>query len=177
MRKNPVRIAFGYKSGVGKDSAGEYIKYIFPNVKLLKFSSPVYEVCRQIQIIAGKPQEKDRKLLQFIGEGMKNVYADEYVWVKIAEEKINEIIRNDPLTPIVITDLRFPGEIEMLRKYDFVITNIVRNNVKKIDHYTEKLLDSYDKFDYVIENSSTLSEFCEKINSILIDLPVNLKYQ
>lgn len=172
IQKKRIRIAFGHKARSGKDTAAEYIKRVIPHATIIHFSDPVYGICANIQAIAGKPAKKDRKLLQFIGEGLKDVYDDRAIWVRVAELRIRQILASNENASIVIADLRFPEEAEMLRGYGFTLVNIIRNidrDSPEFHSYPEVALDKY-KFDREIYNVFSVAELQKKIDAILSDL-------
>lgn len=71
----------------------------------------------------------------------------------------------------IITDCRFPNELEAVKQHQGVTINIRRDNASKQSeaslHPSETALDDA-TFDYVIDNNGTLEELIEKIKNILI---------
>ena len=71
----------------------------------------------------------------------------------------------------IITDMRFPNEMEAVELREGLTIRVVRNNgTRAIDinpHASETALDNA-KFDYTIENDGTLDELVEKVRAILI---------
>ena len=84
----------------------------------------------------------------------------------------------------IITDVRFPNEVEAIKKRDGFIIRLQHEPFKWIDndalametgkniphvkeHYSETALDLY-KFDYVINNNGTILELIEEVQQILI---------
>src|SRR5579885_1162044 len=108
MANSGLKIAFGNKSRVGKDTAADYIIHRYGGIRL-RFSKGVYDIGTDIQKILNKPIEKDPKLLQWIGLGLREVYG-ENIWVDMVKKQIDNITHN--VSPkeapnMVITDLRF----------------------------------------------------------------------
>jgi hypothetical protein len=117
----------------------------------------------------GKEQNIDvigasyRKLARTLGTewGRNLIHPD--VWVNIAEQKI---IHTE--APICIDDLRFPNELELLRRHDFALVKVVRD-VSRSDadsHKSDVSLRDFDSWDHVIENNGTLEELCSKVRDI-----------
>ena len=117
----------------------------------------------------GKEQDIDvigasyRKLARTLGTdwGRKLIHPD--IWVRVAEQKI---IHTE--APVCIDDLRFPNELELLRRYDFALVKVVRD-VSRSDADTDKSdvsLRDFDGWDHVIENNGTLEELCSKARGI-----------
>jgi len=72
----------------------------------------------------------------------------------------------------IITDMRFPNEMEAVVKKSGVTIRIVRENLTSFEnmltpHSSETALDDAD-FDYTINNNSTLERLVETVRTILI---------
>ena len=117
----------------------------------------------------GKEQNIDvigasyRKLARTLGTewGRNLIHPD--AWVNVAEQKI---IHTE--APICIDDLRFPNELELLRRHDFALVKVVRD-VSRSDadsHKSDVSLRDFDEWDHVIENNGTLEELCSKVRDI-----------
>ena len=75
---------------------------------------------------------------------------------------------------VIITDVRFPNELEAIKKYNGVTIRVNRGLVERTgkmiqgpEHISETALDDA-KFDYVIENNGTIEELIEQVKKILI---------
>lgn len=92
-----------------------------------------------------------RAILQKVGTDLLRDGLDEDIWVKVAANKINEICAKNPNARIVVSDCRFPNEIETLRKlggYGVRVTRI--GQVSRDTHSSETSLDTF-HFDYHIQ--------------------------
>ena len=74
---------------------------------------------------------------------------------------------------VIITDMRFPNELEAVKKHNCITIRINRGLVERTgkmiqepEHISETALDSYTEFDYVIENDSTIEDLIEKVKNI-----------
>lgn len=68
-----------------------------------------------------------RLMLQKIGtESFRNVISED-IWIAVLEFEIERLTKNDPNVNIVITDCRFPNEIDIIKKYNGKIIHIHRN--------------------------------------------------
>jgi hypothetical protein len=96
-----------------------------------------------------------RELLIRIGNGCREVVHPN-VWIN---EFINRY-RANPV-PMIVTDLRYPNEMEAIRNLGGVIVRIESNRSNPIDHISETALDDCDDFDFIICNhkDSTLEDF------------------
>ena len=64
-----------------------------------------------------------------------------------------ELIKKDNSTLAIITDARFPDEIDIAREYGAKSLRLLRNPLND-DHKSETALDNYTQFDVVLDNSS-----------------------
>jgi len=186
-----LKIAFSGKAGSGKDTACDYIVDVLKQDKnmgsyKLKFAKPVYNLADYIQgFILGVPIHKDRLLLQTIGTSMKDVYGED-VWVNIMRKSINGIMKSNKeiedntyynIKPfsILISDLRFKNEADMLRENGFILVRLNRvmhkddlsNVATTSTHISETSLDDYDKFDYIIDNNGQLNDLYAQLHYIM----------
>jgi len=105
-----------------------------------------------------------RYMLQTLGTEFGRDLIDENVWCNIGEENINRL--HDKFdSPIVVTDLRFQNEFDMIKRLGGVTINIIRsdnpsqalvNGAK--DHASNHGLD-LSQIDHTIYNNGTLEEF------------------
>lgn len=165
-----MKIAFGYKMGVGKDEAVCYLAKKFGGVKI-SFSEPLYDIMHYAQDICGFPREKDRKFLQYVGtEWARNKNND--VWVNIA---INKSYSNKNEN-FYISDLRFPNEFETLKRTGWTCVKIIRSHQEdrkgsgSHSHSSETCLDGVldEQWDYIIYNLGSLKDFYNKLD-VLVD--------
>lgn len=69
----------------------------------------------------------------------------------------------------IITDTRFPNEIEAVKERGGLNFQVIRPSIKRIDeHLSETALDGYDGFDEVIINEGTREDLIFKLKDILI---------
>ena len=158
-----MRIAFGHKARTGKDAAAKYMQSKYGG-HILRFASPVYDIHNFILQRLDIPIIKNPKLLQFLGEGLKEVFEDNALWAKELDRELAQYCD----TNIFIPDLRFKCEFQMLKDRGFTTVKINRSN-RPIDrdpnHKSEIDLDDI-TFDYVIDNDKTLDEFYLKLEQI-----------
>lgn len=123
------------------------------------------------------PQFSPRFALQHIGTEVLRDHFNENIWLFAAER---EIIKHDR---VVISDVRFPNEIDMIRSYDGLLLRVVRG--PEPDWYEtarndpSKMIEKYPKihyseyawtnteFDSVINNNDTHTELRHNIISVL----------
>lgn len=105
-----------------------------------------------------------RELLQKVGTEVCRVINPD-IWINIMEQKIKFYLNTLYGYDLVITDVRFKNEAEMILKYSPVLIRINRDNVEKSDHISETDLDDFE-FKYVIDNNGTFDELFEQVYSI-----------
>lgn len=106
-----------------------------------------------------------RVLLQTYGTEIARRRFDDQFWVKKMAERINNDIETDA---IIVTDVRFPNEIEdihdFIKGWRIVPIRIERNiprNALIQEHPSETALDAYKFWEFIIDNNGTLEEFKE----------------
>lgn len=163
-----MKIAFGYKMGVGKDTAVSFLikKY---GGKHISFASPIYDILNYAQERCGFKKEKDRHFLQYIGTEWARK-KDKNVWINIAIESANK--KNN-----FISDLRFKNEFTALKNDGWICVKIYRENID-VDrtgsgngkHSSEIELDSVsdEEWDYVVYNNISLENFLKQIDEIYL---------
>jgi len=116
----------------------------------------------------GKPLSA-RDVMQVVGTDIFRK-LDTNVWVR---STINKIIRDKP-DLAVITDCRFPNEVDSIRNSGGKVIRLTRNPFQS-DHISETILDkdNYDwsNFDYVVDNSDvTLLDQFTQIKKLLEEI-------
>mgnify|MGYP002508388347 CR=1 FL=1 len=171
-------IGFAGRMKSGKDTSAAYakekiIRWKGSNYEVQKmaFAEPLKEICMEFMGLnkyecydqEGKAEYNEfwgmtnREILQRVGDGMRKTVHPDF-WTKIMEERIAECVDNG--TFFIITDVRYPNEAELIRKYGGKIVQIQRDAVEPntgIDHPSERPL-SQDHVDYVIHNNGTLHD-------------------
>lgn len=107
-----------------------------------------------------------REVMQFVGTDIfRNIDSD--IWVKAT---INKIFNENPKVAI-ITDCRFPNEVEAIKNIGGKVFRLTRNKFNS-DHESECILDkdryNWDNFDYILDNENiSLKEQFEQIKTIM----------
>lgn len=173
----------------GKDTIANYLchKYGFNRIA---FADPLKEACKILfgfndeQLYGSLKETPDkywfgltpRSILQFIGTDlfrnlMKELHQElkDDFWL-LCMNKSN-ILKEGKY--IVISDVRFPNECEMIKKLGGIIIRVNRPSVNtKIDlHNSEKLILTLD-VDYEIQNNNSIQELNKKVDQILFDIEI-----
>jgi hypothetical protein len=172
----------------GKDTTGEYLidKY---NYKRFAFADVIKDICKTIfgfddeQLHGNKKETVDeywdttpRELLQFIGTDLfRNQIGTvlpkigENIWVEVLKKKIIDRLKNNPDEKIVVTDVRFQNELQMIKDLGGCIVRINRTSEINISnenssnvHISESFIDDF-AVDYDILNNGSLEDLHEKI--------------
>jgi len=179
------------KAGSGKDTVGDYLceKYGFIKMTLaepLKSSVKemfllddftVYDREEREKPLPDFPEWSARKLFQFIGTDLMRKQFDDALWVKL----LNKRIMQSEKEKIVVTDIRFPNEIDNIRNlgnkngYHVDFIKVVRpgydgKSVGISNHESE----SYDLMSgYKILNDSSIDYLYESADFILSQIRSN----
>jgi len=111
-----------------------------------------------------------RTLLQIYGTNIARQRFDDQFWIKKLAERINNDNKSDV---IIITDARFPNEIEDIHEFvddcrivPIRIERVLDRNDIINEHPSEIALDDYKFWEYIIDNNSSLEDF--KSSSIYV---------
>ncbi len=179
----PNIIGFTGRKFNGKDTAAKQL--INDGYTPMSFAEPIKQVAKLLfgfsenQVNGNQKEEIDarwntspREVLQFIGtelfrEQITRLLPDigSEFWVKSLENRIPKD------TDIVITDVRFPNEVDMIHRLGGKIIRVKRN-IQVNDsgtHISEKHIDKL-VVDYDIENNGTIEQLHEKVNDIVRNL-------
>jgi len=113
-----------------------------------------------------------RILLQVYGTEIFRNRVNTNYWV----DKVIEQIKESDKQYFVITDLRFPNEIDYFKEaiqciyVDVNSIRINRDSVPENNHISETALDNYDDFDYVVYNNSTIEDLHSKLDKIIKEI-------
>ena len=151
------------KAGSGKNTSANYIKeyYEEKGKKVV-----ITEISKYLKLFAyellnwdGKRETKPRKFLQDVGSYIRYEAFDEDFLINRLVEDVK--IYEKYVDVVIVADARLPREIDGLKnEYNATAIKIINKfndyelkNEEKV-HETEVALNSYDKFDYVIENET-----------------------
>jgi hypothetical protein len=197
-------VAFSGKVGSGKDYVAEHFfkpvaskldksnklsgRYcIVTFADLLKYTAIAQSKVTYVNAYHCKTQES-RRVLQIMGtEQGRDVYGG-YVWVNGLIAQMRAHYERNQITHFIITDLRFPEELDFLNHMNAVTIRIhapIRNEARlrqeangdeelyqKIKHHaSETALDNYTGWTLVFENDEgkgTMTNFKDQVNKLNI---------
>ena len=155
-------IAFTGGMGTGKTTAANIVIATYENAYKKSFAAPVKEIATTCFGWDGEKDEKGRKLLQVIVTEAGRAY-DPDIWANKMHEEINARYILD-LDLIVIDDLRFDNEADLIHRLGGKVILIKRNTGIKSDHASEQGIKNYD---IAIENNGDAAELKERLLEIL----------
>ncbi len=120
-----------------------------------------------------------RSILQYIGtEIIRNLISDTFL-IDIMANKIQKIKNKYQNKSIIVTDMRFKNERQLIKNLGGLTVLITRpnqdqdqdqenqNNLDKDVHSSENSLGSVSEYNYTIENSGTIEELQQKLFNVI----------
>ena len=190
-------ISLSGRIGSGKDTVANIIEQVSPsnNWQIKKFAGKLKDIA---ELLTGIPkihfEDQEfkktsmapewnmtyRDFLQRIGtEAMRNG-LHENVWVNalFSDYKATtiavgsnefDITEKDVLPNWLITDTRFPNELEAVKQHNGITIKVIRDSGNTVGtlHSSETALDHYTNWDYVINNNGSIEDLKAQIFSIL----------
>lgn len=179
----PDLIGLGGLLRSGKDTFADYLVEEHGYVKL-NMSEPLHEAMLKLDPIidwaedrfgqrgswtysneidrvgytAAKKNPEVRRLLQVLGTEIGRQMFGENVWVDLAGKQIDAVRAEGK--PVVITGIRYPNEIQMIRGRKGRAIWVDRGGVPTSDHPSENSVKAED-FDQIVHNISTLGHLYE----------------
>ncbi len=177
----------GY-AGVGKDTAARVLLDSF-GFQRIAFAAPMRQallaldplvpvdpeespgdapvrVARLSQLATGhgwgrlKENPEVRRLLQAVGTEVGRNLFDTDFWVKLAERRLESTLS---VGPVVFTDVRFPNEARLVKKYGGLLLRLERPGYGPVnDHLSDRASATW-SYDERIVNDSTVESLHEKM--------------
>ncbi len=148
------------KAGSGKGEVAKLIKeyyiYKLESCVITEYSKYLKSFAKELTEWDGNNNTKPRKYLQDLGDKIRKIDEKYFIRNMLDDLKIYETLVNN----VVISDVRFPSEIEDIKlNYDNVYAIYVENqfspsklSIEEQSHITETALESYEEFDYILAN-------------------------
>ena len=188
--KMPLIIGITGKKFNGKDTLGNYLSRY--GYKKMAFADPLKEVLRNIfhfddEQLYGEDKERldaywnvsPRSTMQFIGTDLFRHQINKIlpnikynIWTEVMKRKIVELWKINPKQKIVLTDLRFPDEIKLIKELNGIIIRVKRN-IDKADnefivvHESETYIDIFE-VDYDFDNNGTKDELYKQFDNLFL---------
>ena len=174
-----VKIAISGKVASGKTSlANEILEFkssIGEEYHIHSFAGPIKKIAHECFSMSLDPNLKDRKLLQDIGQKLRDI--DPNVWVNAFINQIGNIDN------VICDDLRFENEANALKKAGFTLVRLDickdhqidrlkrtyplkwKEHTNKLNNVSETNLDDYNGFDIVVKINRELTDVSLDVES------------
>lgn len=160
----------------GKTTVANMIEKIYAGstrnrlVHYYKFADPLYKILDAIG------QDKNRKFMQEVSDVIKKYFGDD-IFVRLCD---NDIIRTHKDDLILVDDVRYVSEFNMLKDNNFVLIGVYTDisvrkaRAKKLNiefndsHSSEQFVDELiENCDHIIENTGDSKEDLVQLESIV----------
>lgn len=181
-------VGFVGKKQSGKDTIAAHLVNEYGFVRYA-FADPIKKACQVIfgftdeQCWGGKKEEIDpywnitpRKVFQIFGTELFQYefpkYATEFsdigrgFWVYCFARWYEQQIAKDPYIKVVITDVRFQFEADMITRLGGMIIKTVRPNQNNTDMHASEIEMDNIQYTHLLENDSTIENLYDKIDEI-----------
>ncbi len=156
------------KAGCGKNYVANIMKKRLPNSVITGLSKYIKLFALELGLWNGDDNNKPRSFLQTTGDKLRAVDTD--LLAKRMLEDI-EIYKMLDIKNVIISDVRLINEINYLKNNNYnIITIKVHSDKcnrhltpKEQNHLTEIELDTYEDYDYLLENNETINKQIEEI--------------
>ena len=185
----PNIIGLCAKKRAGKDTLA---KHLIDNYNYTKyaFADPLKKSCQEIFLLNEEQMDGNLKetvderwgvsprvMFQKVGteifrEKLIDVFPEmepiaKNLWVYRFKKWYEQELKKNNNLKVVITDCRFPNEINIVKELGGVIIKIERNNNNSMDsHVSEKNIDNING-DYIIKNNSSIDKYYEEMDKIM----------
>lgn len=188
-----ILVGLGHTAQVGKDTAAEVLidKLGFERVsiadmirKFMEEINPIIEMDRDGNVVrvmdALEAEEmrgstraeawetirreypEVRPFQQEVGRTSRKMFGSD-VWVN----PLDEYLQDSDHRRFVLTDVRFPSEVALVRSFDGPVIKVTRPDTPPLEHETDLALADYEGWDEVLDNNGTVEEIQYKlINAI-----------
>ena len=75
-------------------------------------------------------------------------------------------LKNNKNVKIIITDVRFDNEVNIIKELGGIIIKVERNNVQNKDQHKSKTSIGKIKYDYLVKNDSNIENYHRKLEKI-----------
>jgi len=180
---NVTIYGLGYKRGSGKDTVADMIvEAQVPETKVIRiaFADTLKEACKSLfgfshgQVYDQEKKEQvdhrwgvtPRQALQWVGTDCIRNNLHPSFWVMAARNRIiGEIGDTEGPVCVVVTDVRFPNEVDAIHEWGGDVWNVRRQSVIDAErsaphapHRSETALDDWVEWEFVLENDGSLDD-------------------
>lgn len=177
-----VLIGITGKAGSGKDTIAGHLKQDY-NFASVAFATPLKEGVKAMfdlddsyldhplkEQILPHIGKSPRQLMQLLGTEYGRNLVREDLWLVLAEEKIKMF--QDFGFNVVLTDVRFENEANMIRSKGGVIVSVERGKAGTSFAHASEAGVGLTPDDFVIDNNGTISELYAQVDSVMQEVYV-----
>lgn len=168
-----IRLGLMGKKRSGKDTAGAYLVDTH-NFKRFSFAEELKYLSRRLfgftrQEVEDKPAHIRDVLQRFGTEGIRAIWPD--TWAQLLKTRIDRYYKLLPeqYANIVVTDVRFQNEADILRENGFKIVKIKRQAQDDDRHLSETAQDAI-VADFEVENIGGIEDYYEQLEVLLANI-------
>lgn len=171
-------IGLGYKAGVGKQLAADYLTEKYGYFQL-SFADPLRETAQtlfgfsQYQMLDRTLKEKvdprwqlsPRQALQQLGDALREKFGPDFL-IRIMRRRIDDVGR-DGAKAVAIPDVRFNDECKAVKSWGGRLIRIDRDVPAVSAHKSETQLDGFDGWDAVLDNNGDPQSLYHRLDGVL----------
>lgn len=177
IKKEPIIFVIAGKANSGKDTVAKIIKNEVMVMGLkavnLQYSYYIKMYAKEITDWDGSEDTKPRTLLQQLGTEVIRTHLDNYFFINRIIEDIK--VYSYFFDVVTISDARLPEELDKIKDafpnvYKIGILRPEFNNSldeSQKEHNTEVALNSYQDYDFILNNNGTIEDLSIKIKEML----------
>ncbi len=168
-------IAFTGLAQSGKTTAAN--AFISVGYDRMSFAEPIKEMVKCLTPLL----DKDARPPSLCGKSLREVYqtlgtdwgrkmVGEDIWVNAGRARIDTLlgdVESDIIRGIVIDDIRFDNEADLVRKMGGLVIEITRSSVPQMDHISESGI-SRDLIDYTFANEGDIAALQHQVRDYLL---------
>lgn len=163
-------VAFSGYPRAGKDTAAEYLisKHQFRRVAL---ADKLKHLAKDLMGVEYREVDKEeflpewnmtrRQVWQRVGQQIRAVHPE--IWIRYIADMF------DLYANVVVTDVRYPNEIDFMRKLGAKCFRIDRDGTGSTGHESDDALAKYKKWDAIISNNGTVEQLHQEIARLVDD--------
>ena len=122
------------------------------------------EYCEGKEWAQTKESPEVRRLMQLMGTEVGRNLFDADIWVKLAERKLESTLS---VGDAVFTDVRFPNEARLIKKYGGFLIRIERPGFTAVnEHVSDRASESW-SYDLVLENDGDIASLHSKMKLLI----------
>jgi hypothetical protein len=179
----PRIVAFSGPAGSGKTTAAKHLVEDY-GYRRIRFADPIKDMLRDFGLtfdqIDGPLKETPchmlcgktpRRAMQLLGDEYGRQLIGSDIWVRAWERRFEEAMLWSSDTRIVVDDLRYPNELDVLLRHDALIIRVHRPAVLAVETHASENHALFSQ--RVLINDSTQSDFVNRLE-LLLDGSVQL---